>query len=291
MGVILMTEYKQYIYKPMLAWGVEKLLPDKDFSFTKKTDKLEKLGYVFEIKYDGMRALAYVKNGSVRLISRQGLDIGHRFPKVVAELSGLPDCVLDGEIVALDKKGNVSFDELSKVAHLENEQKIAESNVSVAFMIFDILESGDRNLVMNKYSARKIELCKYFSGEQAGKYFSLKLVTIYDDFKSAWENPDAVEGVIAKRKNAPYYQSRHPAWLKVKKWKEAIMTFSEYDLHENGIGIILKDNENRVSVASSIESEKIKALIKSDNKVSVEVRYYNITDNGKMRMPVFRRVV
>lgn len=66
-------------------------------------------GWVFEIKWDGYRALAQVEKGKVRLYSRNGISFNDRFPTVVTELSGYRDALFDGEIVAFDEKGRSDF--------------------------------------------------------------------------------------------------------------------------------------------------------------------------------------
>ena len=69
-------------------------------------------GWLFEVKWDGYRALAYVDGGEARLVSRNGNDLTARFPQVAKELAKAvktPDCVLDGEVCALDEEGRPSF--------------------------------------------------------------------------------------------------------------------------------------------------------------------------------------
>jgi len=85
-------------YRPMMATLAEEL-PRGD-------------EWTFEVKWDGYRALGYVRNGEAKLVSRNGNDLTARFPTVARALvtaARSPDCVVDGEVCALDEKGRPSF--------------------------------------------------------------------------------------------------------------------------------------------------------------------------------------
>lgn len=69
----------------------------------------DKEDWVFEIKWDGYRAIAEIENGKVSLRSRNGLPFEKKFGEVEDALQGFPDAVLDGEIVAFDEEGNSDF--------------------------------------------------------------------------------------------------------------------------------------------------------------------------------------
>src|SRR5205814_8598053 len=85
-------------YEPMLA-TLERDVPKGD-------------GWLYEVKWDGFRALAYVSQGEARLTIRTGNDLTQRFPNVVKEIPKAlktPDCVIDGEVCAIDEQGRSSF--------------------------------------------------------------------------------------------------------------------------------------------------------------------------------------
>src|SRR5438270_11821007 len=84
--------------------------------------------YGFEIKWDGVRALAYVQRGRIRLESRTGRDISAQFPEArgLAAALGRRQVVLDGELVAFDEAGRPSFQRLQGRMHLASPQEIPE---------------------------------------------------------------------------------------------------------------------------------------------------------------------
>ena len=91
----------------------------------------------YELKLDGYRAIAFKRDGTVHLRSRNDKDFAVRYPNVVKALAGLPDeTVVDGELVALDSDGRPSFNAL---------QNHASASVSVVYYVFDVmmLAGGD----------------------------------------------------------------------------------------------------------------------------------------------------
>lgn len=274
-------------YQPMLA------VDSKDFGGSAESvgKVLESTGgFVFQIKYDGERALAYIKGGSVRLMSRRNIDISHRFPKITAALARLPDCVIDGEIVALDENGKVDFGKLQVIAHTDSREKIVQfsEDTKTAFVVFDILEKEGVYIGKFPQEVRNIQLQVF------GFYEPLRLAQNYTKLDEAWNSPECVEGLIAKRLNAPYYQSRNSAWIKLKKWREKAVEFTDYEAHEQGGGITLTNIDgDRVSIGSVEIADKIRKMLNNPDIfcVKVEVQYLGLTEDGRMRFPSFKRLV
>ncbi len=173
----------------------------------------------FEFKWDGVRALAYVDGGRVRLISRTGEEITPRYPEVHAmgRALGSREVILDGEIVALDEKGRPSFEQIQQRMGLTSETDVRRKmkTVPVIYMIFDLLWQDGHDLMTQVYSERR---------ERLGK---LKLAG------ASWQTPpyekgggaemlqasleSGLEGVTAKRLDAHYEPGRRSgAWLKIK---------------------------------------------------------------------------
>src|SRR5207253_7986565 len=95
-------------------------------------------GWVFEPKWDGYRALGYVRGGEAKLVSRNGNDLTERFASVVKELPKAlrtPDAVVDGEVVALDTGGKASFSAMQ------------QGSTRLAYEVFDLLEADGEPLV------------------------------------------------------------------------------------------------------------------------------------------------
>src|SRR5919202_4814828 len=100
-------------------------------------------GWAYEVKWDGVRAVAYVAAGALRLESRNLNDVTARYPEV-AGLAGALDgreAVLDGEVVAFDEHGRPSFERLQGRMHLTTEGQVRRLSQTepVVYMIFDVL--------------------------------------------------------------------------------------------------------------------------------------------------------
>lgn len=160
--------------------------------------------WIFEIKWDGYRALARKTEG-VQLLSRGGKSFNQRFPLIVKELEKLPGkFILDGEIVALDTKGRSNF------------QLLQNNEGSVCYCLFDLLSYQGKDLTKWPLIKRK-ELLRKLLGRYQGSclIFSDHIEEFGKElFKLAKKN--GLEGIIAKRKESPYRQRRSRDWLKVK---------------------------------------------------------------------------
>ena len=102
----------------------------------------DRLGWIFELKYDGFRMLATHLGKHAELVSRRGTDFSDRFPEVIAELLALPDVVLDAELVMLDENGHPVFERLIRRSRLKKRISIehgSRTDPAVLFA-FDVLE-------------------------------------------------------------------------------------------------------------------------------------------------------
>ena len=179
--------------------------------FTKK-------GWVFEIKYDGVRVIAERRGEDVRLLGRSGEDITARYPEIAQALLGLQieQIVLDGEIVAYDEAGRPSFSRLQKRMLLNRPRDIAAvmARVPVRAAFFDCLALEGRDLRGLRLLDRKECLARVVPPagvvqvsdhiEEHGEAF----------FEAASEM--RLEGVIAKRADSPYVGKRSSDWVKIK---------------------------------------------------------------------------
>jgi bifunctional non-homologous end joining protein LigD len=175
--------------------------------------------YGFEIKWDGVRALAYLARGKVRLQSRTGRDISTQFPEAAGLTGtlGRRQVVLDGELVAFDEAGRPSFQRLQGRVHLASPQEIRErmGAIPVTFVLFDLLHLSGRNTRELPYEQRRAALEAlgldgpswqtpgYRVGE-GGKLLALS-------------REQGLEGVVAKRLGSLYEPGRRGgSWLKIK---------------------------------------------------------------------------
>lgn len=179
--------------------------------------------WVFELKWDGMRILADIresnssKDGSheIKLFSGNGIEATERFP----ELRGLGDAVavpavLDGEVVAIDADGLPSFAQLQHRIHFTGNAATLAADNPVAFVIFDVIEVQGQPLSDVPWDKRRRLLEQIV---EPGPFWQLS--TTHDDgeklFAAVIER--SLEGVMAKRRDSLYRGgSRSPQWRKVK---------------------------------------------------------------------------
>lgn len=173
----------------------------------------------FELKWDGVRALAYVKPGRLRLESRNQREITDSYPELRGLLRnlGMREVVLDGEIVAFGEDGRPSFERLQRRMHVTSPAAVRrlQGSVPVVYAIFDLLYLDGHSLLELGYSERRERL----------EALDLK--------GPAWQVPTAhrgegsslleatreqkLEGLLAKRLGSPYEPGRRSgAWLKIK---------------------------------------------------------------------------
>jgi bifunctional non-homologous end joining protein LigD len=174
--------------------------------------------WVFEPKLDGMRILAHLSDGDVRLYARSGADATKRFPSLVKELEKLTDrpVILDGEVVALDEKGAPSFQELQHRINLTEEGEIQrlDSQIPVYFFVFDVLHLDGYDLRGATIENRRKALVGFLEPTkhiQLTAQFPVEGETTY---AAAVEH--GFEGVIAKRRDSVYEPRRSKRWLKIK---------------------------------------------------------------------------
>ena len=162
--------------------------------------------WAFEMKWDGIRAVATVHNSIASFVTRNGIDVSASYPEL-AELgrrTGGRDVVVDGEIVALNKRGRPDFGRLQRRMNLTRKPDVysAMRNVPVQYLIFDILEANGKSVAANSYDQRRAELGRTVRAEghiQVPPAFHGNLV---DAFASSREL--GLEGVMAKRRDSSY---------------------------------------------------------------------------------------
>ncbi len=163
-----------------------------------------------EIKLDGYRVQLQVSRGRAVLRTRTGLDWTERFAAIAREGRQLPDCILDGEVVALDAERLPSFAAL-QAALSENRSE------ELRLFVFDALFEGREDLRPLPQAERKRRLQALLSGEMgAGRlcYVAHLLAHGRDVLDSACRM--GLEGIVSKRLDAPYVSGRSGSWTKTK---------------------------------------------------------------------------
>jgi DNA ligase D-like protein (predicted ligase) len=175
-----------------------------------KTEKLpEGPDWLYEVKSDGYRAIAFKSDGTIRLRSRNDKDFTLRYPTIVKALVKLPDeTVIDGEVVALDAHGRPSFQIL---------QNYGNSAGPVVFFIFDLLVLGGVNLMIEPLAARRALLEKKILPKLKEPIrYSLEFDTPLPDLIAAVK-AQGLEGLVAKRRTSTYEPGlRSGAWQKMR---------------------------------------------------------------------------
>ena len=188
--------------EPMLA-----TLTDRPFSDP---------NWLFEIKWDGVRALARIENDALTLRSRTGVDMDKRYP----ELASLPDAlaarqaILDGEIVALDTLGHSDFELLQERMHVRAPSESLLSRVPVVYFAFDLLYCDGYDLRETPLLDRKQLLHRLLRTSEQFRYSDHQLEHGKELFGLAEQN--GLEGIVAKRADSPYVGDRSPYWVKLK---------------------------------------------------------------------------
>ena len=176
--------------------------------------------FAFEIKWDGVRAVSYVRDGDMHVESRNLNDITNRYPEIhpLAEALGSHAAVLDGEVVAFDEHGRPSFGQLQRRMHLANEWEVRQrmGEVPIAYVLFDVLWVDGHTTMHLPYTERRAALqelvpapgpCWQVSTAHTGEGAAL--------LGAARER--GLEGIVAKRLTSVYEPGKRSRnWLKIK---------------------------------------------------------------------------
>lgn len=281
-------------FSPMLLKEVYKPFNNKD--------------YIYELKFDGIRALIYVSSDTFKIISRNKQDLTSMFPelkniqKLVKE-----ETIFDGEIVLMNN-GKPSFSSLQNRIHLKNKNKIKSlsENNPVVYVCFDTLYK-DKDLTKLPLIERK----KHLNNIKDTKYFVKSKV--FNDglklFEKVKENN--LEGVVAKLKDSPYeINKRTDNWVKIKNLKSEYFYICGYLENKNNtvslllcekikmsyhyVGKVLLSKKNKVYKELQKQKKTRKTIISIKNAIYIEpnikikVHYLERTSDGSLREGVIR---
>jgi len=188
------TPAKRAEYRPMLATLASEL-PTSE-------------GWLFEVKWDGFRAIGRVSGGEATLTSRNGNDLTGRFANVARELPKAlrtPDAVVDGEVCALDEQGRSSFSAMQQ----------GQPGTPIVYYVFDVLEVEGEPLLDRPLTERRARLDKLLDRRSR----TIRLSETFDDGGALLEaaREQGLEGVIAKRADSRYAEGKRTRdWLKIK---------------------------------------------------------------------------
>lgn len=178
-------------------------LADKPFDSTE---------WVYETKWDGFRLIAEVKRGSVRLFSRNGIEVTARYPAIAQALRPIVEpCVIDGELVALDTKGRSHFQLLQNA--------MRDEKTRLQYCVFDLLFLGTEDVRHKPLLERKRLLKQMLPRTKLLRYsehIQEKGIALFEQAKQA-----GLEGVMAKLASGLYSSGKRTReWLKFKAMNE-----------------------------------------------------------------------
>jgi bifunctional non-homologous end joining protein LigD len=269
-----------------------------------------KKDWLYEIKWDGYRAIAEIKDDNVKLYSRNGTSFNNSYPIIVDALIKMKiNAVIDGEIVALDKNGLPSFQLLQSYNY----------DSPIIYYVFDVLYINNKKICSLTLLERKQQLKKLLKKSAVIKYSDHIKEKGIELYKLAGKQN--IEGIMAKQADSEYFSGIRTAnWLKIKhhKSQEAIivgftapkgsrMYFGSLVLAvrkgnklkyigQTGTGFNSKTLKEIYELLKPLVTKK--SSFEEGTKIDIaftpikpelvcEVKYSEITLDGKLRHPVF----
>lgn len=264
--------------------------------------------WVYEIKYDGYRIIAYIQNGKVSLRTRNNIDYTSKFNSLASKLKSLNTCILDGEVVVFDNFGKTDF------GLLQNSIKSKQNNF--CYVIFDLLALNNEDLRGLKLLERKAKLERLLFKTDEHLIYSQHFFQGKQTFDFAKKNN--LEGVIAKNINSQYLGKRTQDWLKIKCYLRQEFVVAGYTKTEknNIISALLlgyyKDNSliyvGKVGTGlSEVDKKELSSMFKNQTtkicpfsknisiknaiwlkpKFIAEIQYAELTKERLLRQPSF----
>lgn len=285
-------------FKPMLLTEIDKPFDDEN--------------YLYELKFDGIRATIHVSPKTFIIYNRNGYDITYLYPelkniqKIVKE-----KCIFDGEIVSFDKT-QPSFSKLQQRSHTKDSSKIEyfSKNEPVSFVVFDCIYQN-KDLTNLPLLQRKQILEKYKDND----YFIKTQYTLKEGTKLFQKVKKAhLEGIVAKKINSEYeINTRTRNWLKIKNFKDEEFFIGGYINTNAKTSLLLGEYRNNkfyfVGKVSITRNRDIYEKITKQKKITIspfteyeereaiyvkpkykcEVTYLERTKSNNLRQPVFKR--
>ena len=285
-------------------------------------------GWLFEVKWDGYRSICYVDHDRIRFISRGHIDLGGKFPDLVAARSEITaqTAVIDGEILALNPEGKPDFQLIQNASvfrsgpNRTSRPKLMEKPVLV-YYAFDLLYCNGRDLRHEPLIDRKRLLAQIITGQgriRFSDHVEGKGTLLFQQVRK-----EGMEGIMAKDSQSKYEQHRSKRWLKIKTAHTMEVVIGGYTegrgsrspfgalilgLYDQGelrytgnVGGGFSENSLKEIYArmQSLRIDKSPFRIQPKTEMNpqwlrpelvCEVRFQEVTDDGKLRQPIFMRM-
>ena len=282
----------------------------------KETDKaFDNADWIYEIKWDGYRAIAEISTNAVQLYSRNGNDFSQNYPVITAALNSIKhSAILDGEIVVLNENG---FPDFQKIQHYKD-----NTDFPLCYYVFDLLSLDGKDLTHLPLTDRKELLKALLPKNEVIKYSDHIKEKGISFFNAAVQNN--LEGIMAKKADSEYYAGkRSNEWLKIKNHHSADVIICGYTAPTGSRryfgSLVLGIMKNKKLVhaghaGTGYDDEKLKMifnllqpLVQTDSpftekvitnnkvtcvkpKIVCEVKFTEWTKDEKLRHPVFLRI-
>lgn len=266
--------------------------------------------YIFEVKFDGVRALIFASKNKMYIQSRNKKDLTNIFPELLSIKNIVrKNVIFDGEIVVL-KDGKPSFSEIQKRLHVKDirKQKSMSLDNKAVFVVFDILYEGKDKTMLPLIKRKKI-LSRYKDSDVfvKSKYIENDGVKLFNSVKEL-----DLEGIVAKIKTGLYHvDKRTDDFIKIKNKKRDEFLVGGYEVKKNDIISLslgeYKNNEfcfvGKASISRKFKIyDKIIKFKKSKNyfcdydekinfikpSILCHVEYLEKTKNGHLRHPIIK---
>lgn len=268
--------------------------------------------WLYEVKFDGYRAIIYINGENIKIVSRNLNILNEQFPEIVHffRKSKLNKAILDGELSVLESPLKANFEKIQKRGRLKSTIKIKEatSSLPVTFLAFDLLMKDEQWLLTSPFIKRKQALSDLFKNLDKEQNQVLE-VQSFEDANSLWTNVKKAdgEGIVSKQKESIWQQGvRSKQWQKIKNMKIGTFFVLGYD-ETNSFFLLGTLDKNKIKMIGKVgqgftkeEKEALIATIKknSDKKqnniiyvnpsICIEVEFLEVGKN-ELRHPKFRR--
>lgn len=210
--------------------------------------------HLFQVKWDGVRCLAYLENDRVELINRRHNYRTNQYPELIIELKKLKNSgmILDGEIIALDSSGQPNFRRVLKRDLIKNKEKADNlvAKIPIAYLVFDILFFNSSNICHLPLTERQEILASTLSPLATSAL--IKLVDSFPQEGISLFNAvtaQGLEGIIAKELTSPYLAGQKSAyWYKIKCWRQQQAVIC---------GLLVKNNQLRSLLVGAFAEDKL----------------------------------
>src|ERR1700731_1715643 len=254
----------------------------------KLVDSMPLGDWIYEIKFDGYRALALRGGSETRILSGKQKDLGTKFPEVKDSIAALDvqDAIIDGEIVALDEKGRSSFQLLQGF-------DMGQEKPPIVFYAFDLLRLNGKDLQGLPIEERKAKLEELLKKPPGVIRYSISFTK---DIPELLERAGklGLEGLIGKRAGSRYEAGKRTgAWIKLKLHLEQEFVIGGYTDPEGGrkcfgsllVGFYERKNLKFAGrVGTGFSDQLLRSLYSDLNKIQVEeCPFYNLPATGRSR--------